>query len=696
MIAYSLEKLDRSFPPAPNPISEKLPQPATITLVEVPGLVTKILDRSVLNHLIREDAWATLKFTCVPFNALLERQTTIGVDYSEYFLVVTMFAQIRRPDLAHKFARLHPNYALNYEETESGFPATQKIIDGLYHSYDIGNGPTGYITYEVLNLCHDSCKHRDADRKTSPVRHLIVPEMDVMGEVKPKKITRISDLVEIINSLIDILYSDKEERFYVYENPIWSPRTDDSVRAIIYDALSGLENVSPDTAISRPRAVFEALKLTNLNTNLDCSHQDDRVVFKNAILHLDRLANSSVPRDTLANLHARDLKADLFNAMKSNDIKKLHLVGTLGAQLRPEFFNTFDPSVEMPLFTQYLESTFKGHEDLIPMAQEIMGYCMQSGYPLHVFFLFIGPGGNGKGVFVNLIRLLLGDTNTTNMNFANFGRFSSSNMQHKLANISDELPRSGADWDLLKNLSGGGHTDAERKHKPTFSFRSTAKLMLLTNDYPTFQDPSNAFWTRIKILQFNNSFREMPTEIHKLEEVLHSEIDAIAFWALEGLVRLFIRGRFDSTISCQVAIAKARTQTDSVRGFIEDRCELSPNCEVYSDNLFFAYRAYCAAANLKPFGSPNFSGRLKGLGVEKSRQGATASPRRNIYTGITYNFAAGHQELSQMRKSSMDDIYWVGETPLSNENNGKRNSTASGFPVLVDSNYDDDTMFTTM
>ncbi len=82
----------------------------------------------------------------------------------------------------------------------------------------------------------------------------------------------------------------------------------------------------------------------------------------------------------------------------------------------PEFMSTvrlpidWDPAATCPLFDAFLEDAVP--EDDRDRAWQVLGYLLMSGNPLQRMFMLTGTGGNGKGVYLNVLRAMLGDENT--------------------------------------------------------------------------------------------------------------------------------------------------------------------------------------------------------------------------------------------------------------------------------------------
>jgi P4 family phage/plasmid primase-like protien len=433
-------------------------------------------------------------------------------------------------------------------------------------------------------------------------------------------------IVEDINGKDRFVFVKDQGRFFRFIRPTWKPLKDIDVLQYIDGSEGGA--LSPSAC----KQIFEKLKIVNAGD----SHFDRSralIAFKNGVLDVVSAIGDSRTSDInlLVESHFRR-----FSSLSDGEIADFWLPETLNAE--------FDPNAAVSEFSKYLESTFKDCEEQVPVVQEMVGYCMTYDCPIHAWFLLKGPGGNGKSVLLNLIKKLLGDL-ATHMSFANFNRFSTANLLNKVACISEEMPKRSLDWDLLKDLTGGGYTSAEQKFGPTFSFRATAKFIASTNESPVIADGSEASWQRLVPISFPHAFRNTPRQVLSYDRVLAKEIDGFAYWGLMGLVSLLKRKKFELPDICLEMSRLSRLENDSVRAFVNDRCTLDARCSEYTENLYRAYKSYCVTTGVKPFTLKRFQERVRSQGVVNCREPSNVAPRRHYHIGIGHDF----------------EMYWKGD-----------------------------------
>ena len=200
------------------------------------------------------------------------------------------------------------------------------------------------------------------------------------------------------------------------------------------------------------------------------------------------------------------------------------------------------PNAKMPKIKEYFKSTLK--PEYIKLSQEIFGYCLYYGYPIHGIVYLLGRGRNGKSVFINLLTSMLGKESVASKEISNLmnNQFASSSLYGKLLNICGEMSTGVMkNTDMLKRLSAGDTIDAEFKGRDSFSFNNVAKIITACNEIPECKDTSLGWTERQIIIPFLEEFRRGGKANTHLTEQLtgnKSEMEGLLSWAIEGLHRL--------------------------------------------------------------------------------------------------------------------------------------------------------------
>jgi len=177
-------------------------------------------------------------------------------------------------------------------------------------------------------------------------------------------------------------------------------------------------------------------------------------------------------------------------------------------EFTPEFYFTsklavdYDPKAECPKIDKIFKDIVKDPTDLF----ELVGYTLYRDYPYQKIFFLYGSGGNGKSLFLDILKHILDKDNitTTSLESLQNNRFASVELYRKMAAIAGEISYTSLkNTDLIKQLTGGDLIRAEKKWGQPFQFENYAKLIISTNELPKTTDKTVAFYRRLYLIEFS-------------------------------------------------------------------------------------------------------------------------------------------------------------------------------------------------
>jgi P4 family phage/plasmid primase-like protien len=160
------------------------------------------------------------------------------------------------------------------------------------------------------------------------------------------------------------------------------------------------------------------------------------------------------------------------------------------------------------------------------------------------FWFWQGQTNTGKTTLLTFLARLLGEFAYTIPLKALLQHRHDPNILHDIAGIrgmrlvyAEEFkPGDVLDSSWVKRISGGGDITADRKGEPDETFRSTAKLVIGTNDMPAITDVDSALRGRTRVVPFPTdipaALREAGKPVPSVDEVvakLMSEAPAILY-----------------------------------------------------------------------------------------------------------------------------------------------------------------------
>jgi putative DNA primase/helicase len=297
----------------------------------------------------------------------------------------------------------------------------------------------------------------------------------------------------------------------------------------------------------------------------------------------------------------------------------------------PEFMSTvqlpieWEPTATCPLFDAFLASAVPA--DDLDRAWQVLGYLLMSGNPLQRMFMLTGTGGNGKGIYLNVIRALLGDANTAAEPLHDLAenRFSSAELLGKLANICGDID---ATWinntARIKELCGDDRMKGERKNERQFYFKFWGKAIFSANAIPGASDSSRGWIRRWEVVPFPY----VPTHPDPglSDRIVASELPGIAVRAVNALRSLMAVGEFSRGESADEAHAEFAQKANRVLRWINDpdsNVRAGPDTWNKGTILLSAFRqweAYDQGGGHRDIGSQRFNELARQAGLTPAKR----------------------------------------------------------------------------
>jgi putative DNA primase/helicase len=270
--------------------------------------------------------------------------------------------------------------------------------------------------------------------------------------------------------------------------------------------------------------------------------------------------------------------------------------------LTPEWFSAvlfpygYEPNAQAARWLEFINEVLEGDQERINLLQEWFGYLLTPDTSLHKFLVLEGDGANGKSVVLEVLGAMLGEKNISHVPLGMFGeRFQLTPTLAKLANIAPEADEGESpNIGTLKQFTGGDRMYFDRKGVPGIQAKPTARLVVATNNPPSFADLSAGLWRRMLLIPFRVTIAPEKQD-RELARKLREELPGIVNWALEGLRRLRQQNRFTEPAVSVEALAEYRSENNPAGLFLADCVESAVEAVVHSDVLYGAYKAYCKA-----------------------------------------------------------------------------------------------------
>ena len=190
--------------------------------------------------------------------------------------------------------------------------------------------------------------------------------------------------------------------------------------------------------------------------------------------------------------------------------------------------------------------------------------------------MVVGPRRSGKGTISRVQREVVGPANCVGPTLTglgtNFGLWPL--LGKTLGIISDARLGGRTDSQIvverLLSISGEDALTIDRKNLEPVTCKLPTRIMIMSNELPRLGDSSGALAGRMLLLRLRETFyrREDPT----LTDKLLAELPGILNWAIEGWIRLRLRGRFVQPASATDLLDELHDISSPINEFIRECC----------------------------------------------------------------------------------------------------------------------------
>jgi len=280
----------------------------------------------------------------------------------------------------------------------------------------------------------------------------------------------------------------------------------------------------------------------------------------------------------------------------------------------------YNPQAKAPLFEAYLNQVLPDIERQKVLAEYLGFVFIKHGsnrLKEEKALILYGTGANGKSVFFEIVSALLGAKNTSNyslQSLTNENGYFRAKLANKLVNYASEI-NGKLESATFKQLVSGEPVEARLPYGEPFTLRQYAKLIFNCNELPKDVEHTNAYFRRFLIIPFDVTIPPQDQDKQLHAKIIESELSGVFNWVLDGLNRLLEQKRFTDCEAVRKAVEQYKTQSDSVKLFIEEHnYKSNPSDFRLIKELYIEYRTFCIEDGFKPVNKSNFMKRLSGFG----------------------------------------------------------------------------------
>lgn len=266
---------------------------------------------------------------------------------------------------------------------------------------------------------------------------------------------------------------------------------------------------------------------------------------------------------------------------------------------------TYDPSAYNADLDKMLNRVFVGDKDVINLFDEMVGYMLIKHARYRAGFMLFGSGKNGKSTILDLLKRFIGQRNHTTIELDKLtDRFSTAELEHKLANIGDDINNVPLkNTGTLKKLFTGESLQVERKGERPFTLTPYAKMIFSMNELPATYDRSEGLYSRLIFIPFNASFSATDPDFDPniADKIMTEEgLSYLLNRAIKGAQRLMARGEFTRPESVDKMMDGYRKMNSIVLSWMEDvGQDIEYVLGTPTDQLYSEFSDWCSMSGIR-------------------------------------------------------------------------------------------------
>ena len=259
-----------------------------------------------------------------------------------------------------------------------------------------------------------------------------------------------------------------------------------------------------------------------------------------------------------------------------------------------------EPGCPIPLWSEFMYDVTGKDREGARFLQRYAGYCLTGLTQEQTLLFLFGPGGNGKGTFINTLAGIMGDYAApcppdfllAKKNQEHLTEIAS--LHNRRLATATETDK-GRRWDetKLKSLTGSDPLAVRRMREDLWNYLPQFKLVISGNDRPRLRSVDPAITRRFVLVPFLFEFKGDARRLDFAAE-LRPEWPGILQWMLDGL-EMYLEEGLTPPPSIAAATAEYLTGEDTLGQWHAEECTKSEDKFVSLADTFESFRAWSKA-----------------------------------------------------------------------------------------------------
>ena len=325
---------------------------------------------------------------------------------------------------------------------------------------------------------------------------------------------------------------------------------------------------------------------------------------------------------------------DLSPLYRGKPIRLLPHTSDLFSVAKAEY--PYDPAATCPKFDAWFDWFTCGDKSIQLLLLQWMAYVLLLCKNFQKFLVLRGDGKNGKSVFFNILRMLVGDGNHTAIPIDRLGsRFASGYMYGSRVNIDGDANMIHITaLGLLKQLVEKAPLPAEQKFKESKTVVFHTRIACACNGLPYFKDTSDGIWRRLILVDCDARVEDSAIECDIEDEF---NMSGILNRVLAVAADLVHAKDFTLPASVKSAVKAEKLSMNPVALFVEEKIVRDPSAVIKKQAVYDMFKDWAEEGGFANVTKVTFGKRLKQYvgGVTD-----TKVDRQHAYRGIQFEYIA--------------------------------------------------------
>ena len=285
----------------------------------------------------------------------------------------------------------------------------------------------------------------------------------------------------------------------------------------------------------------------------------------------------------------------------------------------------YNPKATHTAWNSFIADVTGDDPKTMELLQFIPAYALFNNCSHEKIFVLSGSGGNGKSRYLEILRQLFGDRNTSHLQpRALLDKFQVIQLRESIINIAGEIRSDLRDVEeRMKAIASGEPISGCYKGEQFVTFTPRTKLVFATNNQLTSDDTSEGLARRLVLIDFKMRFVDNPDpadpyqrhkDIHILDR-LGAELQSggIFNWVYAGYKLLRTVGYFTETSDQDDLIQDFKRASNPILVFFESEIQDALPPELERKQLYSDYSVWCVGNGYRAETSQKFHAAFKNV-----------------------------------------------------------------------------------